>query len=77
VEERGPGVAALKPARVAEVERLIFRTAVSQIITAQAQKDEAKKPSLLITREEGCEAPKKFEYKPGEPIETLCAATKQ
>lgn len=46
-------------------------------ISAQAQKDEAKKPSLLMTREEGCEAPKKLEYKPGQPIEELCAALKR
>jgi Zn-dependent protease with chaperone function len=45
-------------------------------ITAQAQKDEAKKPSLLVTREEGCEAPKKLEYKTGQPIEELCSAAR-
>jgi predicted Zn-dependent protease len=42
-------------------------------ITAKAEKEEIGKPSLLITREEGCEPPKKLEYKPGEPIEQVCA----
>lgn len=42
-------------------------------ITARADKEEAKKPSLLMTREEGCEPPKRLEYKPGQPIEELCA----
>jgi hypothetical protein len=31
-------------------------------------------PSLLITHEEGCEAPKKLEYKPDQPIENLCSS---
>lgn len=43
-------------------------------ITAAAEKEEAGKPSLLMTREEGCAAPKKLEYKPGQPIEELCSA---
>jgi hypothetical protein len=30
-----------------------------------------------MTREEGCEAPKKLEYKPGQPIEELCAMPKE
>jgi Zn-dependent protease with chaperone function len=42
-------------------------------ITAKAEKEELNKPSLLITKEEGCEPPKKLEYKPGQPIEQLCA----
>lgn len=41
-------------------------------IAAKAEKEEMGKPSLLITREEGCEPPKKLEYKPGEPIEQVC-----
>ena len=41
-------------------------------ISAKAAQDEVKKPSLLMTREEGCEPPKKLEYKPGQPIEELC-----
>jgi predicted Zn-dependent protease len=46
-------------------------------ITAKADTEEVKKPSLLMTREEGCEHPKKLEYKPGQPIEELCAAPKE
>lgn len=42
-------------------------------IAAQADKEEIGKPSLLITREEGCEPPKKLEYKAGQPIEEICA----
>ena len=43
-------------------------------VAAKAEKEEIGKPSLLITREEGCEPPKKLEYKPGQPIEQLCAS---
>src|SRR5215470_1575222 len=43
-------------------------------IAAAASKEEMKRPSLKITREEGCEPPKKLEYAPGQPIEDLCAA---
>src|SRR3972149_4796119 len=43
-------------------------------ITVQAQKEEAKRPSLLIAREEGCQPPQKLEYTPGQPIEQLCAS---
>ena len=42
-------------------------------ITAQAEREDVNKPSLLISREEGCEPPKKIEYQPGQPIEQLCA----
>jgi Zn-dependent protease with chaperone function len=41
-------------------------------ITAQAEKEDVNKPSLLISREEGCEPPEKIEYEPGQPIEQLC-----
>jgi Zn-dependent protease with chaperone function len=43
-------------------------------ISAAANKEEMGKPSLKITREEGCEPPKRLEYVPGRPIEELCAA---
>jgi Peptidase family M48 len=43
-------------------------------IAAKAEKEETGKPSLLVTREEGCEPPKKLEYKPGQPIEQICAS---
>jgi hypothetical protein len=43
-------------------------------IAAVANKEEMGRPSLKITREQGCEPPKKLEYKPGQPIEELCAA---
>jgi Zn-dependent protease with chaperone function len=46
-------------------------------IAAKAEKEEVGKPSLLITREEGCEPPNKLEYKPGEPIEQVCVQPKQ
>ena len=46
-------------------------------ITAKAEKEDIGKPSLLITREEGCEAPKKLKYKPGEPIEQVCTQPQQ
>jgi Zn-dependent protease with chaperone function len=46
-------------------------------IAARAEREQVKKPSLLITREEGCEPPKKLEYKPGQPIEELCAVPAQ
>ena len=42
-------------------------------ITAKAEKEELNKPSLLITKEEGCEPPKKLEYKSEQPVEELCA----
>jgi Zn-dependent protease with chaperone function len=46
-------------------------------IAAQADKEEIGKPSLLITREEGCEPPKKLEYKAGQPIEEICSMPAQ
>jgi len=42
-------------------------------ITAKAEQEEVGKPSLLITKEEGCAPPEKIEYKPDQPIEELCA----
>lgn len=44
-------------------------------IVAKAKKEEKKegRPSLLAP-EQGCPAPKKIEYKSGEPIEKLCSA---
>jgi Zn-dependent protease with chaperone function len=43
-------------------------------ISVAANKEEMGRPSLKITREEGCEPPTRLEYKPGQPIETLCSA---
>lgn len=43
-------------------------------IAAAAEKEEIGKPSLLLTKEEGCDPPKKLEYKPGQPIEDICSA---
>jgi len=43
-------------------------------VTIKAEKEEVERPSLLITREEGCAPPRKLEYKPGQPIEQICAA---
>ncbi|HUY95997.1 MAG TPA: M48 family metalloprotease [Terracidiphilus sp.] len=42
-------------------------------IAASQEKEEVGKPSLLLTKEEGCEPPRKLEYKPGQPIEQLCS----
>lgn len=42
-------------------------------VVAEAKKDEAGKPSLLLTKEEGCAPPQKIEYEPGQPIEQLCS----
>ncbi len=42
-------------------------------VTAQATKEAAEKPSLVISKAEGCEPPPLIEYKPGQPIEDLCA----
>jgi predicted Zn-dependent protease len=36
-------------------------------VTAKAEKEEITKPSLLMTKEEGCESPKTLEYKPDRP----------
>ncbi|MFP5248873.1 MAG: M48 family metalloprotease, partial [Acidobacteriota bacterium] len=46
-------------------------------IVAEAESEDANKPTLLITREEGCKPPRKIEYKPGQPIEDLCATPPQ
>lgn len=43
-------------------------------IAAEAEKEDANKPSLLLTREEGCQAPAKVEFKSEQPIEELCAS---
>jgi len=43
-------------------------------VSAAANKEERRRPSLKITREEGCEPPAKVEYKPGQPVETLCSS---
>lgn len=43
-------------------------------VVAEALKEEKEKPSLLLTKEEGCAPPQKFEYKPGQPIEQICSA---
>lgn len=43
-------------------------------ISAAANKEEMRRPSLKITREEGCEPPAKVEYEPGQAVETLCSS---
>lgn len=43
-------------------------------LAAIAEKEEKEKPSLLMTREEGCQAPAKLEFKAEQPIEELCAS---
>ena len=42
-------------------------------IAAKAEEEEVGKPSLLITKEEGCAPPNKIEYKPDQSVEELCA----
>jgi Zn-dependent protease with chaperone function len=42
-------------------------------VVAAAEKEEVGKPSLLLTKEEGCAPPEKLEYKPGQPIQELCS----
>ena len=42
-------------------------------VVAEARKEEKEKPSLLMTKEEGCAPPQKIEYTPGQPIEQLCS----
>lgn len=44
-------------------------------VIAEARKDEKDKPSLLLTKEEGCAPPTKLEYTPGDPIEKICSAS--
>lgn len=44
-------------------------------VTLEADREERDKPSLLLTKEEGCEPPKKLEYEPGQPIEEICSVT--
>lgn len=45
-------------------------------VTAKASEEEKGRPSLLAA-EQGCAAPKKIEYKPGQPIEVLCSSAPQ
>lgn len=45
-------------------------------IATAANKKETERPSLKMTREQGREPPTKLEYKPGQPIETLCSAAR-
>ncbi len=42
-------------------------------IASAAEKEEVGKPSLLISKEEGCTPPPKLEYNPDQPIEDICA----
>jgi Zn-dependent protease with chaperone function len=42
-------------------------------VTAAAEKEAKEKPSLMISKVEGCTPPPLIEYKPGQPIEDLCA----
>jgi len=55
-------------------EFLQMKKDLAPIIQA-AEKEEKEKPSLMMTKEEGCTPPKKLEYKPGQPIDQICAAT--
>lgn len=46
-------------------------------VAAKAEREEIGKPSLLVTREEGCAPPNKIEYTPDQPIENLCSSLPQ
>ncbi|HEV2424380.1 MAG TPA: M48 family metalloprotease [Terriglobia bacterium] len=48
-----------------------MKAALTQV-SAKAAEEEKGRPSLL-SAEQGCAAPQKVEYKPGQPIETLCS----
>ncbi len=65
----------LEPKADALVQTSAFEQMKKELVpvTAKAEKDEAGKPSLLITKEEGCAPPQKLEYKSDQPIEELCA----
>jgi hypothetical protein len=47
-----------------------MKTELKQV-TAKAEEEEKERPSLLAPVQ-GCPAPEKIEYKPGDPIESLC-----
>jgi hypothetical protein len=40
-------------------------------VTEKAREDDTVRPSLLA-REQGCPAPDKLDYEPGQVIETIC-----
>jgi predicted Zn-dependent protease len=50
-----------------------MKAALSRV-TAKASEEEKGRPSL-VSAEQGCAAPKKAEYKPGQPIEVLCSSS--
>jgi predicted Zn-dependent protease len=45
-------------------------------VTRKASEEERGRPSLLAA-EQGCPAPKRIKYKPGQPIETLCEVSER
>jgi hypothetical protein len=63
-----------KPAAV--VQTFAFEEMKKELapIAAKAEQEEIGRPSLKMTREEGCEPPSKLEYKSDQPIEELCAS---
>lgn len=69
----------LEPKPAAIVQTSAFEQMKKELapITVKAEQEEADKPSLLITKEEGCPPPKKLEYQPGQPVEELCSAPAQ
>ena len=68
-------VAFLEPKPDAIVQTSAFEQMKKELapIAAKAETEEAGKPSLLLTKEEGCAPVDKIEYKPDQPIEELCA----
>jgi Zn-dependent protease with chaperone function len=65
----------LEPKPEATVQTSAFEQMKKELapIAAKAEQEEAGRPSLLITKEEGCAPPNKIEYKPDQPIEELCS----
>ena len=68
-------IAFLEPKPDAIVQSSAFEQMKKELapIAAKAEQEEVGKPSLLLTKEEGCAPPNKIEYKPDQPIEELCA----
>ena len=61
-----------KPGLVLQTsEFLAMKKALTKVM-AQARQEEKNRPSLLAP-EQGCAAPAKSEYQPGQPIETICS----
>ncbi|HET7102749.1 MAG TPA: M48 family metalloprotease [Terracidiphilus sp.] len=63
-----------KPGAVVQTSEFLAMKKALVPVAAAAEKEEVGKPSLLMTKEEGCAPPEKLEYEPGQPIEQLCSS---